>query len=91
MVLGDGVSFSYAQQPRWLFEVLAFFEPTFVYISGLQRWASDGGVYDLDAHGVQHVRKLVAGNTWADHLEREGLGQFTETMADLLPDATKRF
>ena len=87
--LGDGVSFSYAQQPRWLFEALAFVEPTFVYISGLQRWSNDGGVYDLDADGVKHVRKLVAGSTWSDHLEREGLGQFTETMADLLPDFTK--
>lgn len=89
--LGKGVTFEYAQQPRWLFETLAFVEPTFVYISGLQRWASDGGVYDLDAEGVEHVRKLVPGSTWSDHLEREGLGQFTETMADLLPDFAKGF
>ena len=33
---GPGVSFSYREQPRWLFEALAFVEPTFVYISGLQ-------------------------------------------------------
>ena len=87
--LGDGVTFTYKQQPRWLFESLAFVEPTFVYISGLQRWSSDGGVYDLDTEGVAHVRKLVPGSTWKDHLQREGLGQFTETMADLLPDFTK--
>jgi len=89
--LGDGVTFSYSEQPRWLFEALAFVEPTFVYISGLQRWSTDGGEYDLDVGGVEHARKLVAGATWSDHLEREGLGQFTETMADLLPDATKGF
>ena len=34
-------------QPRWVFEALAFVEPTFVYISGLQRWNSDGGRCDL--------------------------------------------
>ena len=89
--LGEGATFSYARQPRWLFETLAFVEPTFVYISGLQRWNCDGGLYDLDADGVEHVRKLVPGSTWSDHLEREGLGQFTETMADLLPDVCKRF
>jgi len=43
--LGDGVKFSYAKQPRLIFEVLAFVEPTFVYISGLQRWNSDGGAH----------------------------------------------
>jgi hypothetical protein len=42
---GPGVDFAYKEQPRWLFEALAFVEPTFVYISGLQRWNADGGVY----------------------------------------------
>ena len=87
--MGKDVIFSYRQQPRWLFEALSFVEPTFVYISGLQRWTCDGGVYDLDADGVQHARNLVGGRTWCDHLKREGLGQFTETMADLLPDVAK--
>lgn len=86
---GEGVTFAYAQQPRWVFEVLSFVEPTFVYISGLQRWNIDGGLYDLDSDGVKQVRKLVMTSTWSDHLEREGLGQFTETMEDLLPDYVK--
>jgi len=90
--LGQEVNFSYKQQPRWLFESLAFVEPTFVYISGLQRWNCDGGQYDLDTEGVELLRELMpTTTTWCEHLEREGLGQFTETMADLLPDITKRF
>jgi len=39
---GPDVAFEYVEQPRWLFEALCFVEPTFVYISGLQRWNSDG-------------------------------------------------
>ena len=65
--LGDGVTFSYSEQPRWLFEALAFVEPTFVYISGLQRWSTDGGEYDLDVDGVEHARKLVAGESTSLH------------------------
>ena len=65
--LGDGVTFSYSEQPRWLFEALAFVEPTFVYISGLQRWSTDGGEYDLDVGGVEHARKLVAGESTPLH------------------------
>ena len=72
---GDGVAFSYATQPRWLFEVLAFVELTFVYVGGLQRWTADGGAYDLDEEGVERTRRLVPSFTWSDHLEREGLGQ----------------
>ena len=41
------------QLVKWLFEVLAFIEPTFVYVGGLQRWSSDGGVYDLDEEEVR--------------------------------------
>lgn len=86
---GDGVHFEYREQPRWLFEALAYVEPTFVYISGLQRWNSDGGAYDLEPEDVARLRKLHQGTTWSEHLRREGLEQFTATMADLLPDASK--
>merc|ERR1711939_629597 len=44
---GPDVTFEYKTQPRWVFEALSFVEPTFVYISGLQRWNTDGGRYDL--------------------------------------------
>ena len=44
----------------------------------------------LPTHPPPHAPR-PSGATWSDHLEREGLGQFTETMADLLPDATKGF
>lgn len=87
--LGEGAAFSYKMQPRLLFEMLAFVEPTFVYISGLQRWNSDGGAYDLDAGGVKRLRALHDGGTWKQHLETDGLDQFTETMADLLPTSIK--
>ena len=87
--LGEGAAFSYKMQPRILFEMLAFVEPTFVYISGLQRWNSDGGAYDLDAGGVKRLRALHDGGTWKQHLEKDGLDQFTETMADLLPTSIK--
>ena len=76
-------------QPRWLFEALAFVEPTFVYISGLQRWNSDGGAYDLTREDVRRLRELHAGTTWEEHLRSDGLEQFTDTMAELLPDAVK--
>jgi uncharacterized protein YbjT (DUF2867 family) len=87
--LGDGVKFSYAKQPRLIFEVLAFVEPTFVYISGLQRWNSDGGAYDLDRDGVEALKAIHRGTTWKEHLRKDGLDQFTATMADLLPKAIK--
>mmetsp|Transcript_8799 Transcript_8799/g.22984 ORF Transcript_8799/g.22984 Transcript_8799/m.22984 type:complete len:137 (+) Transcript_8799:1469-1879(+) len=87
---GPGVQFQYKEQPRWLFETLAFVEPTFVYISGLQRWNSDGGKYDLTKDDVTQLRRLHAGTTWADHLRSDGLDQFTSTMAKLLPDVVKR-
>ena len=87
---GPEVDFTYKEQPRWLFEALAFVEPTFVYISGLQRWNSDGGQYDLTPEDVAHVRKLHAGTTWEEHLRKDGLEQFTATMAELLPDVVKK-
>lgn len=86
---GPGVGFEYKEQPRWLFESLAFVEPTFVYISGLQRWNSDGGRYDLTKEDVAKLRALHAGTTWEEHLRKEGLEQFTATMAELLPDVVK--
>jgi len=86
---GPGVDFAYKEQPRWLFEALAFVEPTFVYISGLQRWNADGGVYDLTKEDVAELRQLHAGTTWEEHLRRDGLEQFTATMAELLPDVVK--
>ena len=86
---GPGVTFEYAEQPRWLFEALAFVEPTFVYISGLQRWNSDGGQYDLTKEDVQKLRELHAGLTWEEHLRKDGLEQFTATMAELLPNVVK--
>jgi len=86
---GEGVAFEYHEQPRWLFETLAWVEPTFVYISGLQRWNSDGAAYDLGREDVARLRRLHAGTTWREHLRREGLGQFTATMSELLPDAAK--
>jgi len=88
-LFGEGVRWAYAEQPRWLFEALAFFEPTFVYISGLQRWTSDGGLYDLTRADVDRLRALHDGTRWRDFLKRDGLSQFTATMADLLPDAAK--
>ena len=86
---GPGVRFDYTEQPRLLFETLAFVEPTFVYISGLQRWNSDGGQYDLPKKDVEELRKLHAGLTWQEHLNKDGLEQFTATMAELLPDVVK--
>ena len=86
---GPGVDFAYTEQPRWLFEALSFVEPTFVYISGLQRWNSDGGRYDLHKEDVKKLRELHAGLTWEEHLQKDGLDQFTSTMAELLPDAVK--
>merc|ERR1719421_1022187 len=86
---GPDVSFAYKEQPRWLFEALAFVEPTFVYICGLQRWNSDGGRYDLHREDVEQLRALHAGTTWEEHLRSDGLEQFTDTMAELLPDAVK--
>lgn len=86
---GEGVRFEYREQTRWLFEALAFVEPTFVYISGLQRWNSDGGRYDLTKDDVARLRGLHAGTKWEEHLQRDGLEQFTATMAELLPDVVK--
>ena len=86
---GPGVSFEYKEQPRWLFESLAFVEPTFVYISGLQRWNTDGGRYDLLREDVEKLRQLHAGMTWEEHLRKDGLEQFTATMKELLPDVVK--
>jgi hypothetical protein len=34
-------------------------------------------------------RSLHDGTRWRDFLKRDGLSQFTATMADLLPDAAK--
>ena len=87
---GPDVAFEYKEQPRWLFEALAFVEPTFVYISGLQRWNSDGGRYDLTKEDVAKLCMLHSGTTWREHLKRDGLTQFTTTMAELLPDVVKR-
>jgi len=86
---GPEVAFEYKEQPRWLFEALSYVEPTFVYISGLQRWNSDGGRYDLTKEDVARLRALHAGMTWEEHLQRDGLTQFTATMAELLPDVVK--
>merc|ERR1711939_172101 len=83
---GPDVTFEYKTQPRWVFEALSFVEPTFVYISGLQRWNTDGGRYDLLKEDVARLRKLHAGTTWGEHLQSDGLDQFTSTMAELLPD-----
>ena len=38
---------------------------------------------------VAQLRELHAGLTWEQHLRRDGLDQFTETMAELLPDVVK--
>ena len=62
---------------------------TFVCISRLQRWNSDGGRYDLPKEDVVALRALHAGLTWDEHLRQDGLEQFTATMAELLPDAVK--
>ena len=86
---GPDVTFEYREQPRWVFEALAFVEPTFVYISGLQRWNTDGGRYDLTRDDVDKLRALHAGRTWEEHLRADGLEQFTATMAELLPDTVK--
>ena len=36
---------------------------------------------------VRRLRELHAGTTWEEHLRSDGLEQFTDTMAELLPDA----
>ena len=45
--------------------------------------------YDLPKEDVAALRALHAGLTWEEHLAKDGLEQFTATMAELLPDAVK--